>query len=189
MNAMIRQKSMVAALLVGAAFSTLSAAPAQGAPDRAIEDVSRYCTRCWRSAGIPAQAWEDCTQQVYCRLLERVPLASWSGLFQLDSAERREFVRAIDAVKKRTQRARRAAVLSEEPADTRESSPGSGDGERDRVLEASTRCLTPRQQDIVQLSLCGYSVHEIAQRLDVAAPRVSDEKYKAIRKLRATIRD
>ena len=44
--------------------------------------------------------------------------------------------------------------------------------------------LSERQQRIVRLSFEGWSVHEIAAELRTPPERVSDEKYKAIRKLR-----
>ena len=46
--------------------------------------------------------------------------------------------------------------------------------------------LSPRQQRIVRMSFEGWSVHDIASELRLPPERVSDEKYKAIRKLRAT---
>jgi len=174
---------MMAALLVGAAMSSLGSSVAEG---RAIENISRYCTACWRSAGIPAQAWEDCTQQVYCRLMERLPVENWPRMFQHESAERREFVRAIDTVKKRAQRSRKTVRLAAEPVDPR---PDRGEEVEaiQRLLQASADCLSRRQQDIVRLSLSGYTVQEIASQLTLPPPRVSDEKYKAIGRLRAAM--
>ena len=49
--------------------------------------------------------------------------------------------------------------------------------------------LSARQQSIVDLSFAGWSVHDIATKLRVPAERVSDEKYKAVRKLRAYLCD
>ena len=76
---------------------------------QAIADMGRYCTTCWRNARLPADLWGDCTQEVFARLLERVPTAAWGQALGADGEERREFLRAIDAVKKRTQRARKWA--------------------------------------------------------------------------------
>jgi DNA-binding NarL/FixJ family response regulator len=45
--------------------------------------------------------------------------------------------------------------------------------------------LTSRQQRILQLICAGANVSEIAQELSMTPERVSDEKYKAIQKLRA----
>ena len=44
---------------------------------------------------------------------------------------------------------------------------------------------SPRQQAILRLSFEGWSVQEMAEELRTPPERVSDEKYKAIRKLRA----
>ena len=49
--------------------------------------------------------------------------------------------------------------------------------------------LTQRQQSILQLSFEGWSVQEVGRKLDLPPERVSDEKYKAIRKLRAHLAD
>ena len=50
--------------------------------------------------------------------------------------------------------------------------------------QAAEELLSPRQQQILRLSFEGGSVQEIAEELHLAPERVSDEKYKAIRKLR-----
>ena len=50
--------------------------------------------------------------------------------------------------------------------------------------QAAMELLSERQQRIIQLSLEGWSVHDIASELKTGPERVSDEKYKAIRKLR-----
>ena len=53
------------------------------------------------------------------------------------------------------------------------------------VNRVANQWLTSRQQRIMQLSFDGWSVQEIAEDLALPAERVSDEKYKAIRKLRS----
>src|SRR6266699_2680686 len=73
----------------------------------ALSTLSRYCTVCWRNARLPADSWNDCTQEVLCRLLQRVPTDAWDRALKAESDEHREFVRAIDAVKKRTQRSKK----------------------------------------------------------------------------------
>ena len=59
------------------------------------------------------------------------------------------------------------------------------DEQRRQVSEAAVELLTARQQRIIQMSFEGWSVHDIASELKLAPERVSDEKYKAIRKLRS----
>ena len=55
--------------------------------------------------------------------------------------------------------------------------------QRDGVRTASAKLLTTRQGRILELSLAGWTVQQIAGKLETPAPRISDEKYKAIRKL------
>src|SRR5437868_10845605 len=104
-----RPRRVVVAMMLGTALSTLGASAAQASP-QTVTDISRYCSTCWRNARLPADCWADCTQDVFVRLLERVPTDSWNRVLQIEGEERREFVRAIDAVKKRVQRARRYAA-------------------------------------------------------------------------------
>jgi RNA polymerase sigma factor (sigma-70 family) len=98
--------------------------------------------------------------------------------------ERREFLRAIDAVKKRTQRRRKPSSLTEPVPDRRDLQERERADKREQVRLASEELLSPRQQKIFQLTVEGWSVQDIAGELQVPAERVSDEKYKAIRKLR-----
>ena len=72
----------VVAMVLGTALSALGAAPATAAPVpevtiRAIGDLSRYCTACWRNARLHPDSWGDCTQEVFRRLLERVSPDAW----------------------------------------------------------------------------------------------------------------
>src|SRR5262245_51653106 len=103
------RRPYVVAMMLGTALSLGNAAPAGAAEvaPQALRDLGRYCTTCWRNARLPADRWDDCTQEVFARLLERVPVPSWGQALRGEGEERRELVRAIDAVKKRTQRARR----------------------------------------------------------------------------------
>jgi RNA polymerase sigma factor (sigma-70 family) len=59
--------------------------------------------------------------------------------------------------------------------------------DREAVRRAANETLSPRQQRILKLSLEGWSVHEIGEELTLPVERVSDEKYKAVRKLRARL--
>jgi RNA polymerase sigma factor (sigma-70 family) len=187
-NYMMR-RGVVAAVVLGTALSTLgpAAAEASGSEEtlRAVGDISRYCTACWRNARLHPDSWTDCTQDVFARLLERVNPAVWERVLWADGDERRELVRAIDAVKKRTQRQHKTSSLIED-AVADHTDPGAEQRGDDRaaVAQAATEVLSPRQQRILQLSFEGASVHEIAHELQLPAERISDEKYKAIHKLR-----
>ena len=59
------------------------------------------------------------------------------------------------------------------------------DEQRAAVRNAATELLTERQQRILQLSFEGWSVQEIGRKLELPSERISDEKYKALRKLRS----
>jgi RNA polymerase sigma factor (sigma-70 family) len=60
--------------------------------------------------------------------------------------------------------------------------------ERDAVGQAAREVLSPRQQRILQMTLAGWGVNDMAGELGLKAERVSDEKYKAIQKLRTYFR-
>jgi RNA polymerase sigma factor (sigma-70 family) len=178
-------RPMLVAVVLGTALSALSA-PAEQVTDytRAVSEIGRYCTTCWRNARLPADSWSDCTQEVLCRLLRNVPLSRWEVALRGDGEENREFLRAIDTVKKRTQRAHRYGDAIDSVADRRDDLRRRLAEEREVVDQAAAQLLSVRQQRIVQLSLEGWSVADIADELALPVERVSDEKYKAIRKLR-----
>jgi RNA polymerase sigma factor (sigma-70 family) len=189
------KRPCVVAMFLGTALSTFApgqdarAATAEPATLEAIHDMGRYCTACWRNARLPADAWADCTQEVFSRLLERVPTRHWNQVLASDREEHREFLRAIDAVKKRTQRARKWSAGLDGVADPRDVQARRLRDDREAVRQAAAELLTPRQQRILhlQLSFEGWSVQDVAAELQMPPERVSDEKYKAIRKLRARL--
>jgi RNA polymerase sigma factor (sigma-70 family) len=177
------------AMALGAALSALgpqaAGVQAKETAARAVTDMGRYCTTCWRNARLPIDSWGDCTQEVFSRMLERVPTEAWHRVLSDEGPEHREFIRAIDAVKKRTQRARKWTAGLDGVADRRELHDRAVDEDRAAVREAAEEVLSARQQRILQMSCEGWSVHETARELNLAPERVSDEKYKAVRKLRA----
>jgi RNA polymerase sigma factor (sigma-70 family) len=176
------------AVVLGTALAAAGADAAEATEisPKAINNISRYCTVCWRNARLPEDQWGDCTQEVLCRLLKNLPARSWEQVLAQETEERREFVRAIDAVKKRHQRNRwQLGVSPEMVADARDEDNRSRNDEITAVREASRRVLTDRQQQILQLVTDGHNVADIASELKMSPERVSDEKYKAIRKLRS----
>ena len=180
-------RGVMVAMVLGTALATspskASAATATEPSAKAVTDISKYCQTCWRNARLPADRWQDCTQAVFVRLLERVEADRWGAvLVDSETAERREFLRAIDAVKKRTQRARKFAALSHELPETRPVTNSTRD-DRDAVAKAAAQHLSPRQRRILELTADGWPVPEIATELATTVERVSDEKYKAIKKL------
>ena len=174
--------STTMALVVG-----LAALTAHASESDLVHNIQRYCAVCWRNARLDPGLWDDCTQEVCCRLLTKARAGELELNLVLadDTPERRELVRAIDMVRKRVQRARRHAVLDDQ------GTPGPDiDGRnRDRqelgeILEAARRAvLSPRQDQIVELWTRGWNVPDIADELEMPVARVSDEKYKALRKL------
>jgi RNA polymerase sigma factor (sigma-70 family) len=179
----------VVAMVLGTALSALGSGAAPAAlPEttaQAVNDISRYCTACWRNARLHPDCWTDCTQEVFGRLIERVSPDTWQLVLREEGEERRELVRAIDTVKKRTQRSRKlAAWPSDGVADRHERRERRLADDREAVRQAADALLSERQQRILRLSLEGWSVQDIARELSIPAERVSDEKYKSIRKLR-----
>ncbi len=182
------RKPYFMAVVLGTALATLGTdAPANASEisPKAIDNVTRYCTACWRNARLPQDDWNDCTQEVLSRLLKTVPPRAWDSLLKQETEERREFVRAIDAVKKRFQRSRvRSPLTPDLVADSRDQQGAERNADREAMRIAADRVLSPRQQRILNLLCDGYDVAEIASELGVAPERVSDEKYKAIQRLR-----
>jgi RNA polymerase sigma factor (sigma-70 family) len=176
------------AIVMGLAALTASASETD-----LVRDIQRYCAVCWRNARLDPGLWDDCTQEVCCRLLTKAR----SGALDLnlvlaeDSSERRELVRAIDTVRKRVQRSKKYQSFDERlaPGDDRELKARYRQ-ELGEILEAARRAvLTPRQDRIVELWTRGWNVAEIGGELDLSVARVSDEKYKALRKLERHLAD
>jgi RNA polymerase sigma factor (sigma-70 family) len=117
-------------------------------------------------------------------LLERVSPSAWDQLLRGDGDDRREFLRAIDAVKKRTQRGHKWATYLDVEADRQELRQHQAAEDRQALQEAAEQVLSFRQNRILQMAMEGWSVQEIATQLKLPSERVSDEKYKAVRKLR-----
>jgi RNA polymerase sigma factor (sigma-70 family) len=176
------------ALVVGLAALTAGASELD-----LVHNIQRYCAACWRNARLDPGVWDDCTQEVCCRLLTKARAGELDLTLVLadDTPERRELVRAIDMVRKRVQRAKRLQSFDEQLA------PGSERDTRDRerqelgeILEAARRAvLSPRQDRIVELWTRGWTVPDISQSMNLSPARVSDEKYKALRKLERHLAD
>ncbi len=176
------------AIVVGLAALTAGASESD-----LVRDIQRYCTVCWRNARLDPNLWEDCTQEVCCRLLEKARQGELdlTRVLGEDAPERRELVRAIDMVRKRVQRTRRLQPL--DPA-----IPALNDVDRvarvrlelGEILESAREAvLSRRQNQIIELWLRGWSAPEISDELAMPVTRVSDEKYKALRKLERHLRD
>ena len=178
-------KSSVAACAAAIAASVSIATSVGAEPGRALDQLQRYCAASWRNAGIHSQDWSDCTQDALLGLLERVPRDRIGVAIQEPpSPEHRELKRAVWRTIQRWRRTPRFAELNENRADGADRhNREDGYAMRDS-LESAFQCLSQRQQQILMLWSEGWSIEEIARELDIPAPRASDQKYKAIRKLR-----
>lgn len=151
---------------------------------RAAANIAKYCTRCWTNSRVPYGDYEEATQMVMEALLERVPdQRTWSdALENKDGCDFRELVRIIDMVKKRFLRAKGHGELPDLAGQD-----GRLEQERKMLWEHVTVLLgrfAPRQRRILELTRDGWTVPEIAAELQTTAERISDEKYKTIRRLR-----
>ena len=176
------------ALVIG-----LAALTAQASESDLVRDIQRYCTVCWRNARLDPTLWDDCTQEVCCRLLTKARAGELDLTLVLaeDTPERRELVRAIDMVRKRVQRAKRyhvrrfTAAGGSRPGSAASRPAGAGrdprGGPTGRPLAApgsDPRALDARLARPGDRSRAGMPVN-----------RVSDEKYKALRKLEHHLRE
>ncbi len=88
------KRPYMVAMALGAALTAFGSADARAADTgRAVADMGRYCTTCWRNARLPIDAWGDCTQEVFSRMLERIPANAWTRVLQGEGEEHREFLR------------------------------------------------------------------------------------------------
>ena len=164
-----------------------------------LSQLNRYLTRTWYRAGIPAQLHDDSSQAVYATLLGRLGRGRFDGLVEdigrvgirdvlsRETAEGPDFFRAIDMVKKRTQRERSFVPLDtiDVAASPRQDEAGT---ERHEALhEAINQSLNPREAALMHATLKGETPAEIASRWGVAPKTVSNEKTRVIQKLREVL--
>jgi DNA-binding CsgD family transcriptional regulator len=180
--------AMLMAASVGQA-APVAPCDAQQNEAHAVERVQRYCQTSWRNAGIAPQDWEDCTQQTYVELLNRVASTRWlEALENADSHERRELNRSIWCVAQRWRRRQRlpsmAGDVAQAPVDERDNFPAAVQDLRE-LIESPQVSLSGRQREILHRALDGNTVAEIADQLGDRPQRISSQKYKALEKLRA----
>lgn len=159
-----------------------------------LAQLDRYLGRAWSRAGVPPHKHEDCSQTVYLCLLEGLGRAGFDrvvgevgrqGVREVLSRETQlgpDFFRAVDAVKKRAQRERLLTSLDDAQHDP---AAGQVDADWSRTLdEAIRRSLNPREAELIQATLAGETPSEIAERWGVAPKTISNEKTRALHKLR-----
>jgi RNA polymerase sigma factor (sigma-70 family) len=161
-----------------------------------LAQLNRYLSRAWFRAGIAPQMHDDCSQAVYVSLLQNLGRDEFDRMvadighlgikdvLNRDTAEGPDFFRAIDTVKKRTQRER-----TYQPLDTIDvaDNPNGEDARalwRGTLQEVIDQSLTPREASLVYETLQGKTPAEIAQQWGVAPKTVSNEKTRVIQKLR-----
>jgi DNA-directed RNA polymerase specialized sigma24 family protein len=183
------QRSLAIAACV-AVVTAMNTAPTQAEQDRAYDQISRYCSVCWRNAGVDPQQYDDLTHDVIAELLERIssrelPLA----INERDSTQHRELKRSVWRVAQRWRR-RHKSVNFYEGFDCEDNAirPRSDADENWAEIGAmSERWLSSRQCSILRLSRDGFAASEIANELAISPERVSDQKYKAIQRLREVL--
>ncbi len=151
--------------------------------------IQAYCRTSWKNSKVRQTDWDDCTQDVLLRLYSSLTREQLGiALNNPDSLERRELNRAVWATSQRWRRQHRHQQLTDEYTTAgRSDSWPEVMSDLQRVQKAATSDnarLTPTQRDIIRRSSEGASVADIAHDLKLLPQRVSDEKYKAIQKLR-----
>ncbi len=171
----------VAACTVAVAAAVGSSAPA--APEtQTVRNLQSYCQTSWRNAGIRRQEWSDCTQQAVVELIERISSEKLDvALCDRESRERRELNRTVWRIIQRWRRSPRLVHFQDGLAGD---STEHAESAWPEIAAAAQRCLSDRQLRILSLIREGWRIPEVADRLKMTTARVSDEKYKAIQKLR-----
>ena len=161
-----------------------------------LAQLDRYLARAWFRAGISAQQHDDCTQAVYTSLLQTFgrdrfdQLLGEVGQFGIrdvlsrETADGPDFFRAIDTVKKRTQRERSFQTLDAVDSASLNRGDGSASDLKSSLQEAILSSLSPREAALIQATLQGETPAEIAQQWGIAPKTVSNEKTRALQKLR-----
>lgn len=166
-----------------------------------LSQVNRYLNRAWYRAAIPVQMHDDCTQAVFVTLLQNLGRDRFDGLLaeigqfgirdvlSRETADGPDFFRAIDTVKKRAQRERTFQPLDSVAATASSSTDDPGASWRGALQEAIDQSLNPREAALIYATLKGETPAEIALQWGVAPKTVSNEKTRAIQKLREALVD
>jgi DNA-directed RNA polymerase specialized sigma24 family protein len=177
--------SACAAVIVGCLGSGVTEQTVDAAT---IKSIDSYFIASWQRANIPRQDWNDCSQQAFVRLLTRVSQDRWAeAINNVQSKHRRELNRCIWATTQWWRRSNRHRMWSEGDISDRSTTPvlGVTVSEVLEEMHCDAVGLTPIQRCLVDLWASGHSITEMAAKLDVPSRRISDEKYRAIAKLKA----
>ena len=161
-----------------------------------LSQLNRYLSRAWYRAGIPPQMHDDSTQAVYVSLLQNLGRPQFDHLvadigrmgirdvLSQETADGPIFFRAIDTVKKRAQRERSFQPLDTVAAMAASKTDDALSDHRGALREAIHQSLSPREAALIYATLKGETPAEIASQWGVAPKTVSNEKTRAIQKLR-----
>jgi RNA polymerase sigma factor (sigma-70 family) len=182
--------------LLGPSSSSSSTADAEEVA-AGLSQLNRYLSRAWYRAGIPPQVHDDSTQAVFVTLLQNLGRSRFDDLaaeigrvgirdvLSQETADGPVFFRAIDTVKKRAQRERSFQPLDAVVAVASQSE----DPLRDALQEAIEHKLSPREAALIYATLMGATPAEIAALWGIAPKTVSNEKTRALQKLRDVLVD
>ena len=161
-----------------------------------LTQLNRYLNRAWYRAAIPTQLHDDSTQAVYVTLLQNLGSVRFNSLLadigqngirdvlSRETADGPDFFRAIDTVKKRAQREKTFQPLDSIDVASASSTDSSQSG---ALQEAIAQTLSPREASLIHDTLMGKTPAEIASQWGVAPKTVSNEKTRAIQKLREAL--
>ena len=164
-----------------------------------LSQLDRYLGRAWYRAGLAPQQHDDCTQAVYTSLLQTFgrdrfdQLLAEVGHFGIkdvlsrETADGPDFFRAIDTVKKRAQRERSFQSLDTLDLASSNRPDESSTDWKSTLQEAIHSSLSPREAALIQATLQGETPAEIAQQWGIAPKTVSNEKTRALQKLREVL--
>jgi DNA-directed RNA polymerase specialized sigma24 family protein len=155
-----------------------------------LQSIDKYCEASWHRANIPRQEWDDCSQHAFVRILTRLPHDRLSEAIEnRHSKHRRELNRCIWATTQWWRRSYHHRSLSDDDV------PDSAFTTRvfdvtvpdlREAIQSDAVGLTAMQRRVIDLWANGYSIAEMASKLGVPSRRISDEKYKALSKLKAS---
>jgi DNA-directed RNA polymerase specialized sigma24 family protein len=154
-----------------------------------IQSIDKYCEASWHRANIPRQEWDDCSQHAFVRILTRLSRDRLAEAIEYrHSKHRRELNRCIWATTQWWRRSDHHRSLTDEDVPDSAFTARVWDETVPDVREAihsDAVGLTAIQRRVIDLWANGHSITDIASQLGVPSRRISDEKYKAISKLKA----
>ena len=184
------RRKVLAVCAVALASAVGSTSTASVPEAKAIEKLQQYCSASWRNAGIRPEEWDDCTQQALAELLEQISRDGLpTAIEDSHSDERRELNRAVWRLVQRWRRAPRCESFDERHSPAKREATRAVDQPRgwSQIADIADGVLSDRQLSVLEMTRDGWRTSEIAEHLGISADRVSDEKYKAIAKLRSRV--